>query len=128
MVAFIISNLFLIFMASDVEKAYFEEQKQKKLEAMVEFPGSVAEYELLRGYAPGSVVPFDTGQIDKGVFFRVHYSEGRVVNNFDTALRDRMIDEGVEALVNAIPTRYSQDLYTARYGLPVKQKEQWTKE
>ena len=105
--------------AREAEKTRLDKQYADAIAKVVIFAGDIAEYERFRGYEPGTVVICDTGSTQQEIFLRM-YNDGRVVNKLDTQLRNRLIDDGLEALVHAKPISYSGDAYFARYGLPVK--------
>ncbi|MEK6964061.1 MAG: hypothetical protein AABX70_06525 [Nanoarchaeota archaeon] len=110
------------------------------------FPGSIDEYERFRGYKAGSVIVLDTASQNKGVRLRTgvpKYAEPYAgfwagvysppkeppkllhrINNDDTDLEERLLREGMEAIVNASPVRWEGDLCYAYYGLPVAKKKQ----
>ncbi len=97
------------------------------LDNVVIFVGNVAEYEKFKGYEPGTVIACDTGSTRQDILIRM-YDKGRVVNSRDNRLRNRLIDDGLEALVHAKLVSYNAeaflgDSYFAMHGLPVKKAE-----
>lgn len=77
---------------------------------IIKFPGSILEYEALRGY---KVIVIDTGTSNKGIFL-----------DWRDCFACDMIDKGVEAIVNAIPYSVKKadcygDTEALFYGLPV---------
>lgn len=94
-----------------------EKKEEQRLDGILRnvpiTPESRTDYEKRVGY---SVVPIDTGGRDKGVFI---FEDG---GNFNSSItvKKRLVDSGVEALVNAIycnRTGYASPRY---YALPVR--------
>ena len=100
---------------SSAEEKEREQKYKRAVDKIVIFPGSVAEYERLRGY---EVEIIDTQSECKGVFM----SRGDGSNNIkDKELRNYLIDKNIEAIVN--DTFYPFIGEVLHYGLPVRKKE-----
>jgi len=114
----------LVAKAKEAEAAKLDKQYADAIAKVVIFAGDIAEYERSMGYEPGSVVPCNTSTKQEiflryGAYLNGDFVDG-VVNNNDIKLRNRLIDQGLEAVVHAKPVLYMSDRYFARYGLPVK--------
>lgn len=100
------------------ELKYKEAVKQ-----IIAFPGSLAEYERLKSY---DVEIIDTQKRDKGVMLCL--GEERIVIGRHNEFRDYLIDQGIEAIVNAVafvnPGVDAVINTTIHYGLPVRKKVQ----
>ena len=92
-----------------------EKEKQNYLDSIVFFPGSVQEYEKMRGY---SVKIVDLGFRDKGISFYDDGNNWRIdVPGMNSKKFEKVIENNIEAIVNC---QYSGRI---KYGLPVAKLE-----
>ena len=100
---------------SSAEEKKREQKYEKAVHKIVIFPGSVVEYERLRGY---EVQIIDSQSECKGVFMVRNNGSNKIANKKH---RDYLIDNNIEAIVN--DTFYPFIGEILHYGLPVRKKE-----
>jgi hypothetical protein len=98
------------------------EQRYKEVEKrIVVFPGSIAEYETSKDY---TVEIIDTLKRNKGIL--LNSKDKQIETGGNTEFRDYLIDQGIEAIVNATtvvdPGVDAVINAFYNYGLPVRKK------
>jgi len=113
------------------KEAEFKAEEEKQLNKIYQdaldnimlYPGSIKEYEEFKGYEPGSIITCETGSTEQDILIRKNISGHRYINNNDIQLRNKLIDDSLEAIVHSSPFYYPNDPYLAYSGLPVKKAE-----
>ncbi len=105
-------------------RAEKKEQERKRYEVIPHiavFPGSIAEYESWRKY---TVEIINTQRNDKGIRLTLT-EQGEVYLRAPEPTIDLLVENGVEAIVNAVRTPHYRKTQAEQdyYGLPVRRKK-----